>query len=180
MPAPRNEDRLLSLLRGLRGFMATCTACYSRGSVRGGIGPYCGFVWIKTVATAWPSGATEESQQPTPARNLAHGAPRSSSIRTMSRPRHHDQGIAIQTHSAVVASLAVLRAFTRNKNHQPRASQSQIPPNNNRQGINHFAPCLPANPPPPGYTRLSDRGKHPNRAMPLNSRLSQLWGSPRT
>jgi len=55
-----------------------------------------------------------------------------------------------------VASSVALRAFARNKNHQPHARQSRAPPNDNRQRINHFAPRPPANPPPPGYTRYSD------------------------
>ena len=51
-----------------------------------------------------------------------------------------------------MASWAVPRAFARTKNHQLPARQSRIPPNNNRQGINHFGPRPPANRPPPGYT----------------------------
>ena len=51
-----------------------------------------------------------------------------------------------------MASWAVLRAFARTKNHQPLARRSRIPPNNNRQGINHFAPRPPAPLPPPGAT----------------------------
>jgi len=71
----------------------------------------------------------------------------------VSGPLPPGHAIAIQTQSVFLARLALLCAFARNENHQPRTRRSQAQPNKNRNRINHFAPRAPASPPQPGYTR---------------------------
>ena len=63
---------------------------------------------------------------------------------------YHDQWIAIQTHSVVVASLAVLRASARNKNHQPPPPASHQHRQTTTAKESTTSPRAPGQPAPTG------------------------------